>query len=64
MALLGIGVLVMVWALAAAIVGLFVGFGTDRGRADRLERQERKRLEREERLLAREERLNRSIPRG
>ena len=63
MALLAVGILVLVWALAAAIVGLFVGFGTDRGRADRLERQERKRLEREERLLAREERLNRSIPR-
>jgi hypothetical protein len=70
MALLAVGVLVLVWALAAAIVGLFLGFGTDRGRADRLERQEQKRIEREEKrlereeiLLARQERLNRSVPR-
>ena len=62
MALLGIGLLLMVWSLAAAIVSLFVGFGTDRGRADRLERREQKRLDREELVLAREDRLNRSVP--
>jgi uncharacterized membrane protein YphA (DoxX/SURF4 family) len=70
MVLLALGVLVMIWALAAAIVGLFVGFGTDRGRTARLERQEQKRIEREEKrlereeiLLARQERMNRSVPR-
>jgi len=62
MALLAIGLLLMVWSLAAAIVSLFVGFGTNRGRADRTERQEQKRLEREELLVAREDRLNRSVP--
>jgi hypothetical protein len=59
MALLAVGLLLLIWALAAAIVGLFVGYGTDRGRTDRLER---KRLEREELVLARQERLNRSTP--
>ena len=59
MALLAVGLLLLIWALAAAIVGLFVGYGTDRWRTDRLER---KRLEREELVLARQERLNRSTP--
>lgn len=69
MALLAIGLLMLIWALAAAIVGLFLGFGSDHGRVSRLERQEAKRLEREEKrlereelLVARQERLNRSIP--
>jgi len=57
MALTGLGVLLMAWALVSAIVGQFMVFGTDRGRTGRSERQERKRLEREERLLEREERL-------
>jgi len=63
MALLAVGVLMMLWAVVAAIIGLFIGFGTDGGRAARIERREQKRLEREELLLARQERLNRSAPR-
>jgi len=57
MGLTAIGLLLMAWALASAIVGQFMVFGTDRGRAARLERLERKRMEHEERLLDREEHL-------
>jgi hypothetical protein len=57
MALTALGVLLMAWALVGAIVGQFMGFGTDRGRATRSEKQEQKRLDREERLMEREERL-------
>jgi hypothetical protein len=63
MALLALGLLLMLWALLCAIVGQFVGFGTERGRAERLERRERKQLEREERQLERDERLS-VLPKG
>jgi hypothetical protein len=63
MALTALGLLLMLWALVCAIVGQFVNFGTERGRAERLERREQKRLEREERLLEREERL-RALPKS
>jgi hypothetical protein len=53
----------MLWALVCAVVGQFVGFGTERGRAERMERREQKRLEREERLLERQERLS-AIPKS
>lgn len=52
MALLAVGALLLIWALAAAVVSLFVGYGTERGRATRQERLEEKRLAREERLRA------------
>jgi hypothetical protein len=52
----------MVWAIACAIVGQFTVFGTGSGRADRRERGEQKRLDREKRLLEREERLKASYP--
>jgi len=59
--LTALGLLLMIWAVVSAIAGLLMVFGTDRGRAGRLERLEQKRLERQERLeqkqLAREERL-------
>jgi hypothetical protein len=61
MALTALGLLLTVWALICAIVGQFVNFGTERGRAERLERREQKRLDREERLLDRQERL-RAVP--
>ncbi|HEY1901156.1 MAG TPA: hypothetical protein VGG56_01920 [Terracidiphilus sp.] len=55
LALTAVGLLLMVWALVSAIIGQFMVLGTDRGRADRMERREQKRLDREERLLEREE---------
>jgi hypothetical protein len=60
--LTALGLLLMVWALLAAIVSQFVVFGTERGRAARIERREQKRLDREERVLEREERLKASYP--
>jgi hypothetical protein len=63
MALTALGLLLMLWALVCAVVGQFVGFGTERGRAERMERREQKRLEREERLLERQERLS-AIPKS
>jgi len=60
--LTSLGLLLMVWALASAIVAQFMVFGTGSGRATRLERLEQKRLDREERLLEREERLKASYP--
>ena len=57
-----LGLLLMVWAVICAIVAQFMVFGTGRGRATRLERQEQKRLEREERLVEREDRLKASYP--
>jgi len=62
LALIVLGILLMVWAIACAIVGQFTVFGTGSGRADRRERGEQKRLDREERLLEREERLKASYP--
>jgi hypothetical protein len=62
LALTALGLLLMLWALASAIVGQFIVFGTDRGRSTKAERIEQKRLEREERLLEREERLKSSYP--
>ena len=62
MALLALGVLMLVWALLCAIVGVFQpvgGYGTRPGRTDRLEQ---KRLDREERMLERQERLRASYP--
>jgi hypothetical protein len=63
MALTALGLLLMLWALICAIVGQFVNFGSERGRAERLERREQKRLEREEQLLERKERLS-AVPKG
>jgi hypothetical protein len=57
MALTALGVLLMAWALICAVVGQFQVFGTDRGRANRLERMEQKRLAREEKLMDRQEKL-------
>jgi hypothetical protein len=63
MALTALGLLLMAWALICAIVAQFVNFGTERGRAERLERREQKRLDRAEQLLDREERL-RAFPKS
>ena len=63
MVLTALGLLLMLWALIGAIVGQFTTFGTERGRAERMERREQKRLEREERLLERQERLS-AIPKS
>jgi hypothetical protein len=60
--LTALGLLLMIWAVICAIVAQFMVFGTDRGRATRLERQEQKRLDREERLAEREDRLKASYP--
>jgi hypothetical protein len=57
LALTALGLLVLLWALICAFVGLFrpsVPFGDRPVRQDRLEQ---KRLDREEKLLEREERL-------
>jgi hypothetical protein len=62
--LISLGLLLMVWALASAIVSEFMVFGTDSGRTTRLERREQKRLDREDRLLEREERLKASYPKS
>jgi hypothetical protein len=62
--LTALGLLLMIWALLCAIVGQFVSFGTERGRADRMDRREQKRLDREERVLEREDRLRASFPRN
>jgi hypothetical protein len=62
MGLTALGVLLMGWALIAAIVSQFMVFGTERGRATRSERREQKRLDREEKVLEREERLKASYP--
>jgi hypothetical protein len=56
MGLTALGLLMMVWAVIGAIVSQFMVFGTERGRAERLERLEQKRLDREERTLERQER--------
>jgi hypothetical protein len=56
MFLVALGLLLMLWAVIGAIAGQFVSFGTERGRAERLERRERKQLERDERQLERDER--------
>jgi hypothetical protein len=60
--LTALGLLLLVWALICAIVAQFMTFGTDRGRAARSERLEQKRLDREERMIEREERLKASYP--
>jgi hypothetical protein len=60
--LTALGLLLMVWAVIGAIVSQFMVFGTERGRAARMERLEQKRLDREERMLEREERLKASYP--
>jgi hypothetical protein len=52
-----LGLLLMIWALVCAIVGRFVSFGMERGRAERLERREQQRINRQGRLPEREERL-------
>jgi len=57
-----VGLLLMAWAVICAIVAQFMVFGTDHGRATRQERQEQKRLDREDRILEREERLKASYP--
>src|SRR5580658_94750 len=57
-----LGLLLMVWAVIGAIVSQFMVFGTERGRASRSERLEQKRLDREDRILEREERLKASYP--
>jgi hypothetical protein len=73
LALTALGLLVMVWALVCAFVGLFQPSVVYRDRPDRVERQEQKRLEREERLqqkrleheeklLERQDRLRASYP--
>jgi hypothetical protein len=73
LALTGLGLLIMVWALVCAFVGLFQPAVIYRERPDRLERQEQKRLEREEllqqkriehedKVLERQERLRASYP--
>jgi hypothetical protein len=62
MGLVALGLLLMAWALLAAIVSQFMVFGTERGRAARMERLEQKRLDREEKMLEREERLKASYP--
>jgi hypothetical protein len=62
MAMVAVGLLLMAWALLAAIVSQFMVFGTERGRASRSERLEQKRLDREEKMLEREERLKASYP--
>jgi hypothetical protein len=76
-ALLGVGLLVLVWALLCAFVGLFRTDGWGRDRAERrMERLERKQLAREEKLeraerkreaqyglgLSREDRLRQAFP--
>jgi hypothetical protein len=62
LALLVLGVLLMAWAVACAIVAQFMVFGSGSGRAARVESREQKHLDREERLLEREERLKASYP--
>jgi hypothetical protein len=72
--LTALGLLLLLWALVCAIVGLASGVGSDQYRMDRverkrleqqqkLERTERKRLEQQERLVKQEERLRASYPR-
>jgi secreted Zn-dependent insulinase-like peptidase len=61
--LTALGLLLMIWALVCAIVGQFESFGMERGRAERLERREQQRINRERRLPEREERL-RAFPKS
>jgi signal transduction histidine kinase len=74
LALTALGLLLLLWALVCAIVGLASGVGSDQYRLDRterkrleqqqkLERAERKRLEQQELLVKQEERLRASYPR-
>ena len=62
LALTALGLLILVWALVCAFIGLFQPSVVYRERADRMPREERKRLDREEKLLEREERLRASFP--
>jgi signal transduction histidine kinase len=72
--LTALGLLMLLWALVCAIVGLASGVGSDQYRLDRVERKrleqqqklekaERKRLEQQELLVKQEERLRASYPR-
>jgi len=74
MALTALGLLLLLWALLCAVVGLGSGVGSERNRLARterkrleqqqkLERAERKRLEQQELLMKQEERLKASYPR-
>jgi hypothetical protein len=73
LALTAFGLLILAWALVCAFVGLFQPAVVYRDRPDRIERQEQKRLEREEllqqkrlehedKVLERQERLRASYP--
>jgi uncharacterized membrane protein len=57
-----LGLLVMIWAVICAIVQQFMVFGTERGRAARLQRLDLNRLDEDERLVEREDRLKASYP--
>ncbi|MGO9338879.1 MAG: hypothetical protein ACLPY1_15380 [Terracidiphilus sp.] len=72
--LTALGLLLLLWALVCAIVGLASGVGSGQYRMDRAERKrleqqqklaktERKRLEQQELLVKQEERLRASYPR-
>ena len=74
MALTALGLLLLLWALLCAVVGMASGIGSERYRMDRVERKrlehqqklekaERKRLEQQEILVKQEERLRASYPR-
>jgi signal transduction histidine kinase len=74
LALTALGLLMLLWALACAFVGLLSGADSGQYRMDRverkrleqqqkLERAERKRLEQQEQLVKQEERLRASYPR-
>ena len=74
MALVALGLLMLLWALVCAFIGLASGADSERYKMDRaerkrleqqqkLERAERKRLEQQEVLVKQEERLRASYPR-
>jgi hypothetical protein len=62
LALVAFGLLLMFWALVCAIVGVFQPSVSYVDRPQKLQREELKRMEREERLMQRQERLRAAYP--